>query len=116
METEAKPPAGAYRNLAVATVGFALTFWAWDLIAPLAAGYKDRLGLSDFQQAVLVAVPVLVGSLGRIPAGALTDRYGARVVFPLVAALTIVPVLLLVPTRDSYGWVLLAGFLLGLGG
>ncbi|MFB7788355.1 nitrate/nitrite transporter [Streptomyces vinaceus] len=116
METEAKPPAEAYRNLAVATVGFALTFWAWDLIAPLAAGYKDRLGLSDVQQSVLVAVPVLVGSLGRIPVGALTDRYGARTVFPLVAALTIVPVLLLIPTRDSYGWVLLAGFLLGLGG
>ncbi|MFK0238077.1 MFS transporter [Streptomyces vinaceus] len=116
METEAKPPAEAYRNLAVATVGFALTFWAWDLIAPLAAGYKDRLGLSDVQQSVLVAVPVLVGSLGRIPVGALTDRYGARTVFPLVAAVTSIPVLLLIPTRDSYGWVLLAGFLLGLGG
>ncbi|MFG2616973.1 nitrate/nitrite transporter [Streptomyces sp. NPDC048507] len=116
METQAETPPGAYRNLIVATVGFALTFWAWDLIAPLAAGYKDRLGLSDFQQSVLVAVPVLVGSLGRVPAGALTDRYGARIVFPLVTALTIVPVLLLVPARDSYGWLLAAGFLLGLGG
>ncbi|WP_411103281.1 MFS transporter [Streptomyces sp. cmx-4-9] len=116
METEQKAPPGAYRNLAVATIGFTLTFWAWDLIAPLAPGYKDGLGLSDIQLAVLVAVPVLVGSLGRVPAGALTDRFGARVVFPLVSALTIVPVLLLIPTRDSYGWTLLAAFLLGLGG
>ncbi|CAM5400569.1 MFS transporter [Streptomyces spiroverticillatus] len=111
-----KPPAAAYRNLLVATLGFTLTFWAWDLIAPLAVGYKDRLGLSSFQQSLLVAVPVLVGSVGRIPAGALTDRYGAKLMFPLVSALTIVPVLLLIPARDSYPMILLVGFLLGLGG
>ncbi|MFI1396171.1 MFS transporter [Streptomyces sp. NPDC020681] len=93
-----------------------LTFWAWNLIAPLSADYKDRLGLSSFQQSLLVAVPVFVGSLGRIPAGALTDRLGARRMFPLASALTIVPVLLLVPARDSYGAMLAVGFLLGLGG
>ncbi|MEU8774283.1 MFS transporter [Streptomyces sp. NPDC048606] len=109
-------PAAAYRNLVVATVGFTLTFWAWDLIAPLASDYKDRLGLDSFQQSLLVAVPVLVGSLGRIPVGALTDRYGAKLMFPLVSALTIVPVLLLIPARDSYGLMLVVGFLLGLGG
>ncbi|MBC9715787.1 NarK/NasA family nitrate transporter [Streptomyces sp. TRM66268-LWL] len=100
----------------MATLGFTLTFWAWDLIAPLAGGYNDRLGLSSFQQSLLVAVPVLVGSLGRIPVGALTDRYGARVMFPIVSALTVVPVLLLIPARDSYVALLGAGFLLGLGG
>ncbi|WP_309052377.1 MFS transporter [Streptomyces sp.] len=117
MNSDAQTPtAAAYRNLAVATVGFTLTFWAWDLVAPLAGWYGDRLGLSSFQQSLLVAVPVLVGSVGRIPAGALTDRYGARVMFPLVAALTIVPVLLLTVVKDSYGLLLVVGFLLGLGG
>ncbi|MEU8890016.1 MFS transporter [Streptomyces sp. NPDC048442] len=115
-DTGQKPPAAAYRNLLVATVGFTLTFWAWDLIAPLAIGYKERLGLSSFQQSLLVATPVLVGSVGRIPAGALTDRYGAKLMLPLVSALTIVPVLLLIPARDSYALMLLVGFLLGLGG
>lgn len=109
-------PSAAYRNLLVATIGFALTFWAWNLVAPLAGVYRDSLGLSSFQQSLLVAVPVLVGSLGRIPAGALTDKYGARLMFPLVSALTIVPVLLLIPARDSYGAMLAVGFLLGLGG
>lgn len=112
----AKPSGAAYRNLVMATIGFALTFWAWNLIAPMSADYKDRLGLSSFQQSLLVAVPVLVGSLGRIPAGALTDKYGARLMFPLTSALTIVPVLLLIPARDSYGAMLAVGFLLGLGG
>ncbi|AZM52655.1 MFS transporter [Streptomyces sp. WAC 01529] len=112
----AKPSAAAYRNLAVATVGFTLTFWAWDLVAPLGSDFKDRLGLSSFEQSLLVAVPVIVGSLGRVPVGALTDRYGARLMFPLVSALTIVPVLLIIPARNSYLAMLAVGFLLGLGG
>ncbi|MFI8822671.1 MFS transporter [Streptomyces sp. NPDC053431] len=100
----------------MATVGFTLTFWAWDLIAPLGSWYGDRLALSSFEQSLLVAIPVLVGSLGRIPAGALTDRYGAKTMFPLVSALTIVPVLLLIVVKDSYGLLLCVAFLLGLGG
>ena len=44
----ATPSAAAYRNLVMATIGFALTFWAWNLIAPMSGDYKDRLGLSSF--------------------------------------------------------------------
>lgn len=112
----ARPSAAAYRNLAVATVGFTLTFWAWDLIAPLGSDFQDRLGLSSFAQSLLVAVPVIVGSLGRIPVGALTDRYGAKLMFPVVSALTIVPVLLIIPAKGNYVAMLAVGFLLGLGG
>jgi len=106
----------ARRMLTLATVGFLLNFWAWALISPLGAAYRDELGLTAFQQAFLVAVPVLVGSLGRIPVGALTDRYGARVMFPAVSTLTIVPVLFLGLLADSYLLLVCGGFLLGLGG
>jgi MFS transporter, NNP family, nitrate/nitrite transporter len=58
---------------------------------------------------------VLVGSLGRIPVGALTDRLGGRVMFPAVSFATIVPVLLLARFH-SYPALLAFGFLLGLGG
>ncbi|MEU8484827.1 MFS transporter [Streptomyces sp. NPDC048641] len=115
-QSTARPPAAAYRNLAVATVGFALTFWAWALIAPLGSDFGDRLNLSSFNQSFLVAVPVIVGSLGRVPVGALTDRYGAKVMFPLISALTIIPVLLAIPARNSFVAMLGVGFLLGLGG
>ena len=71
--------------LALATVGFAVNFWAWALLSPLGTEFKDALHLTPFQQALLVAVPVVVGSLGRIPVGALTDRFGGRVMFPLVS-------------------------------
>ncbi|MFF7447981.1 MULTISPECIES: MFS transporter [unclassified Streptomyces] len=116
MSGDDRPTAAAWRNLAVATIGFTLTFWAWNLIAPLAGDLDDTLHMTSFAQSVLVAVPVLVGSLGRVPVGALTDRYGARIMFPLTSALTIVPVLLLIPAHDSYGALIAVGFVLGLGG
>ena len=79
--------------LAMATAGFAVNFWAWALLSPLGTHFKQALQLSSFHQALLVAVPVVVGSLGRIPVGALTDRFGGRVMFPIVTAQTIVSVL-----------------------
>ena len=33
------------RNLALATWTFAITFWAWNLIGPLAARYTEQIGL-----------------------------------------------------------------------
>jgi MFS transporter, NNP family, nitrate/nitrite transporter len=110
-------PRQAWTMLAVATIGFAVNFWAWALISPLGAFFTEKLGLSAVQKSLLVAVPVVVGSLGRIPVGALTDRFGARVMFPLVSALTILPVLFIgYVGNDSYGLMLLGGFVLGLGG
>ncbi len=102
--------------LVLATIGFAVNFWAWALISPLGAAYGQLYDLTDVQVSVLVAVPVVVGSLGRIPVGALTDRYGARVMFPLVSALTILPVLFVGLVADSFVALLVGGFFLGLGG
>lgn len=107
---------GAVLNLALATLGFLVCFWAWSLVSPLAPGIKDRLGLSYAEQSLLVAVPVLVGSLGRIPVGALTDRLGARLMFPAVSLATVAPVLVLAFVQDSYPAMVAAGFLLGIGG
>lgn len=103
--------------LGLATVGFALNFWAWALLSPLAPHLKEALGLSAFQQALIVAVPVVVGSLGRIPVGALTDRFGARVMFPVVSFATIVPVLYLgLAGRTTLAGLLVGGFFLGIAG
>jgi NNP family nitrate/nitrite transporter-like MFS transporter len=103
--------------LALATIGFAVNFWAWALLSPLGVHFKDALHLSAFQQALLVAVPVVVGSLGRIPVGALTDRYGGRVMFPLVSFVTIIPVLFIgFAGHSSLAALLLGGFFLGMAG
>ncbi|MER6674109.1 MFS transporter [Streptomyces sp. NPDC000983] len=107
----------AWLMLGLATVGFAVNFWAWALLSPLGPRFKDGLDLTSFEQSLLVAVPVVVGSLGRIPVGALTDRFGGRVMFPIVSAATIVPVLYLgLAGHSSLTALLIGGFFLGIGG
>jgi MFS transporter, NNP family, nitrate/nitrite transporter len=103
--------------LGLATLGFALCFWAWALLSPLAVSFTAALHLTSFQQALLVAVPVVVGSLGRIPVGALTDRFGGRVMFPTISLVTVVPVLFLgLFGHNSLAALLVGGFFLGIAG
>ena len=81
-------PSRANRMLTLATVGFLLNFWAWALISPLGPLFREQgtLGqLSESDVALMVAVPVIVGSLGRIIVGALTDKFGGRVMFPVIS-------------------------------
>lgn len=115
MMTTTAPPGGRGLNLGLATAAFAVNFWAWNLIGPLSATYTGLLHINPTQVALLVAVPVLVGSLGRIIAGALTDRIGGRLTFAIVSFLTILPVLF-VGFATTYGALLVGGFFLGLGG
>lgn len=106
--------------LTLATVGFAVNFWAWALISPLGPMFRDSGALGDLSEsdvALLVAVPVLVGSLGRIVVGALTDRYGGRIMFPVISAATVLPVLFIAFfALDSYALLLVGGFFLGIAG
>jgi NNP family nitrate/nitrite transporter-like MFS transporter len=103
--------------LGLATLGFAVNFWAWALLSPLGPRFKDLLHLSSAQQALLVAIPVIVGSLGRIPVGALTDRFGGRVMFPVVSFVTILPVLFIgCLGNSSFAALIAGGFFLGIAG
>jgi len=106
--------------LGLATLGFAVNFWAWALISPLGPMFRDSGTLGDLTEsdvALLVAVPVLVGSLGRIIVGALTDRFGGRVMFPVISAVTILPILFIAfVALDSYALLLVGGFFLGIAG
>ncbi|WP_113701696.1 MFS transporter [Nonomuraea lactucae] len=107
--------ASAIMALILATTAFAVNFWAWALLSPLGPVYKDLLGLSAFAVSVLVAVPVIVGALGRMLLGALTDRYGGRLVFGVTSLLGVLPVLFLA-FAESYPALLAGGLLLGMTG
>jgi MFS transporter, NNP family, nitrate/nitrite transporter len=112
-----QPPGGKPAlNLTMATLGFMVNFWAWALLGPLGPGIKERLGLSFAAQSLLVAVPVVVGSLGRIPVGVLADRYGGRIMFPIVSLATVIPVVILAFVQSSYWGMIVVGFFLGIGG
>ncbi|MFV8229116.1 nitrate/nitrite transporter [Mycolicibacterium fortuitum] len=109
---------GQGMNLVLATWVSAINFWAWNMIGPLSTTYAGDMKLSATQASMLVATPILVGSLGRIAIGALTDRYGGRTMFLAVTLASIVPVLAVGAAGEarSYPMLLVCGFFLGIAG
>ena len=103
------------RALLFATVGFMVTFWAWSLISPLGPHFVAEGLTAD--SSLLVAVPVLVGSLGRIVVGALTDRLGGRFMMSFIAIITVIPVLFVgFIGQYTYPALIVGGFFLGVAG
>jgi NNP family nitrate/nitrite transporter-like MFS transporter len=103
------------RHLVLGTLSFTLCFAGWGLISAFAPAYRVAFGLSASQVAFLVGVPVLLGSIGRIPLGMLTDRFGGRVLFPILMAASAIPVAL-IPGISSFRGLLVAAFFLGIAG
>jgi len=103
------------RHLLLGTVSFTVCFAAWGLISAFAPHFRQQFHLSATQTAFLVAVPVLLGALARLPIGMLADRFGGRAVFAVLMFFVAVPVAL-VPHATSYRNLLVIGFLLGMAG
>ena len=109
---------GQLGQVLLATLASTIGFWAWMSIAPLQKTYATELGLSEGQISLMLATPVLVGALGRVVVGALTDRFGGRKMFALVL-LGSAPAVLLVALAGvikSFPLLIGAGFYLGVAG
>ncbi|HEY6970658.1 MAG TPA: MFS transporter [Candidatus Angelobacter sp.] len=102
-------------HVALGTISFTICFAAWGLISAFAPQFRKLFELTPSQSAVLVATPVILGSLARIPVGMLTDRLGGRLVFCVLMAVCAVPAFL-VPTAASFAQLVVVGFFLGLAG
>src|SRR5450755_1247027 len=102
--------------LGLALAAFTVCFFAWSMFGPLGPTLQTHLHLSDFQLAFVVAIPVVLGSLMRIPMGILTGRYGGRTVFTALMAYSVVPLVLLGLFHNSFATVVVLGFLLGVTG
>lgn len=111
-----REPQGNGRQLTLALVAFTVTFYGWALLGPLGPELQEDLGLSDVQLSVAVAVPVLLGSLMRIPMGVLAERFGGRRVFTWLLAFSILPLIALAFVHDSFAAIIALGFLLGFSG
>ncbi|HLW51243.1 MAG TPA: respiratory nitrate reductase subunit gamma [Candidatus Angelobacter sp.] len=99
-------------QLALATGAFALCFAVFGSVSAMMPIIRKQLHLDPLQASIAVAVPVLLGSLGRIPLGMLTDRFGGRIVFSAVMAFSIVPAVAIGHVTSFYG-LLIFGFLIG---
>jgi NNP family nitrate/nitrite transporter-like MFS transporter len=106
--------AAARTQLALGTGAFALCFAVFGSLSAMMPILSKQMHLSAVQKSIAVAVPVLLGSLGRIPLGMLTDRLGGRSVFTAVMILSIIPAFLMGGVQD-YTHLLIYGFLIGIG-
>ena len=104
-----------HRALGLSTFAFTVCFAVWTIFSIIGVKIKQQLGLSDTEFGLLVATPVLTGSVSRIFLGVWTEQYGGRIMFPLQMLVTAVAVWLLTSV-ESFPVFLLAALGLGLAG
>ncbi len=104
-----------YRALGLSTFAFTICFAVWTIFSIIGVRIKGELGLNNTEFGLLVATPVLTGSISRIFLGVWTEQFGGRFMFPLQMLLTAVCVWLLTSVH-TYEVFLLAALGLGLAG
>jgi len=101
--------------LGMSTLAFTVCFAVWTIFSIIGVKIKQDLGLNDTEFGLLVATPVLTGSISRIFLGVWTEQYGGRIIFPLQMALTAIATYLL-STVHTYEMFLVAALGVGLAG
>lgn len=108
-------PANQIKALTVSTVAFTVCFAVWTIFSIIGIKIKQNLGLSDTEFGLLVATPILTGSLSRVFLGIWTDQFGGRLVYFILMLTTSVAVWLL-STVETYTMFLVAALGVGLAG
>lgn len=96
--------------LTMSTLAFTACFAAWMMFAIIGIPIKKMLGLNETEFGILVATPVLTGSLIRLPLGMWTDKLGGRLVFFVLMLATVVPIWLIGYATAYWHFLLLALF------
>jgi NNP family nitrate/nitrite transporter-like MFS transporter len=104
-----------YSVLTMNTLAFTVNFAVWTMFSVIGIRIKDELGLNETEFGLLVATPILTGSLIRLPLGIMTDRYGGRVVFFIQMILVAIPTYGLA-FATAYWQYLVIGLFVGLAG
>jgi NNP family nitrate/nitrite transporter-like MFS transporter len=105
----------AWSVLLVSTLAFTVCFMVWMMFAVVGIPLKKTLGLNATEFGLLMSMPVLSGSLVRVPLGIWTDKYGGRIVMIALLAAT-VPAIWLMAYANAYWHFLVIGLVLGLAG
>ncbi|MBM3328991.1 MAG: NarK/NasA family nitrate transporter [Calditrichaeota bacterium] len=107
----------AYSVLTMNTLAFTVCFACWMINGVLVTFLSEHrvFQWSDAQIGWLIGIPVLTGSLFRLPVGILTDRFGGRIVFGILMLISALPMSLL-SIANSYETFLLASLGFGVVG
>ncbi len=101
--------------LVMSTAAFTVCFMVWMMFAVIGIPIKQTLGLNETQFGLLAAMPVLTGSLVRLPLGMMTDKFGGRPVFFAIMIMTVIPIYL-IGHATEYWQFLVAGLFVGIAG
>ncbi|MBC7380829.1 MAG: NarK/NasA family nitrate transporter [Burkholderiaceae bacterium] len=101
--------------LIVSTLAFTVCFMVWMMFGVIGIPIRKTLNLSATEFGLLTAMPVLTGSLIRVPLGIWTDRFGGRIVMVTLMAIT-VPAIYLMAYATAYWHFLVIGLFVGLAG
>ncbi|MDY0985980.1 MFS transporter [Flavobacterium sp. CFBP9031] len=107
----------SHRILFLNTLAFTICFACWTLNGVLITFLADK-GIFNFtvvEIGWLLGIPILSGSIFRLPIGILTDKYGGKVVFSALLLLCSIP-LFLMPFADSFWTFAILSFFFGLVG
>ena len=99
----------------MSTLAFTVCFMIWMMFAVIGIPIKQTLGLNETQFGLLIAMPVLTGSLIRLPLGMLTDKFGGRIVFFVIMISTVIPIYL-ISFCTEYWQYLVTGLFVGVAG
>ncbi len=102
--------------LILSTVAFTICFFGWTLYGPLAPALQKSLNLDELQIGWLVAIPVVLGSLMRVPLGYLAQRFGGRTTFVVLMVFVLLPLCAIALWHSSFAALLIFGLLLGFAG
>lgn len=103
------------KALLLSTVAMTVSFMIWSVFPPIAGEIQELFNLSTVEKSILIASPVLLGSIMRIPMGILTDRHGGRNIFTLTMLFLILP-MVAAGFADSYVWMLVCALFIGMAG
>jgi MFS transporter, NNP family, nitrate/nitrite transporter len=103
------------KHLIIQTASLIAGFMVWVLISSLMPYIHTDIELTSTQQAWATAVPVILGSVLRVPIGYWTNKLGARTLFSISFLILLLPIAL-ISYAHSFFMLILGGFLLGIGG
>jgi NNP family nitrate/nitrite transporter-like MFS transporter len=101
--------------LIVSTLAFTVCFMVWMMFGVIGIPIRKALNLNSTQFGILTAMPVLTGSLIRVPLGMWTDKYGGRIVLFILMMATVVPIWLMTYATEYWHFLVL-GLFVGLAG
>ena len=101
--------------LSMSTLAFTVCFAVWVMFSIIGIPIKATLNLNETEFGILVATPILSGSLIRLPLGMWTDRYGGRIVFLILMLCTVLPIYVIGDATEFWHFLVL-GLFVGVAG